>query len=66
MNDQENIKQILASTIPCSLCGGQKYTTLIPINLTKDRKMCSCINTSLPVPQIKNNKLIFVLNKDNL
>ena len=51
---------------PCPKCHGKGYTIRV---MSHPRKMlqykseiCECINKNLPIPEIKDGKLNFVLN----
>jgi hypothetical protein len=47
-------------TTPCPKCQGKGY--IICDKLVKTTKVCACINENLPIPEIKDGKLNFILN----
>jgi|TARA_R100000789_G_scaffold74161_1_gene69758 uncharacterized protein YbaR (Trm112 family) len=61
----------LLDIVPCPKCHGKGYTTRViwatstthPRNkLVENTNICECINKNLPIPEIKNGKLNFILN----
>jgi|SaaInlV_130m_DNA_2_1039683.scaffolds.fasta_scaffold82954_1 hypothetical protein len=60
MDDQENIKQILNPSTLCSHCGlvkADEYTKEDDILMD----ICLCVHHSVPIPTIKDDKLVFVM-----
>ena len=51
---------------PCPKCHGKGYTIRVmthPRNeLINATEICGCINKNLPIPEIKDGKLNFILN----
>ena len=50
----------------CPKCHGKGYTIRV-MNHTRDElikatELCECINKNLPIPEIKDGKLNFILN----
>ena len=52
--------------IPCPKCHGKGYTIRVMTHprdgLIKATEICGCINKNLPIPEIKDGKLNFILN----
>jgi hypothetical protein len=53
-------------TAPCPKCHGKGYTMHVMPHPKKmlqyKSKICGCINKNLPIPEIKDGKLNFILN----
>lgn len=45
---------------PCPKCHGKGYT--VSDELVKTTEVCPCIDKNLPIPEIKDGKLNFILN----
>ena len=50
----------------CPKCHGKGYTIRVMTHpreeLVKATEICECINKNLPIPEIKDGKLNFILN----
>lgn len=53
--ETEDILNSSLAVTPCITCRGKGYSILT-------NEVCACINKNLPIPEIKDGKLNFILN----
>ena len=65
IQEHEDFANTTLDIAPCLRCHGKGYTVRMMTHprdaLIKATEVCTCINKNLPIPEIKDGKLNFVL-----